>query len=80
VSLHNSTPDAGKLDRLARRVLVAAVKFERAKHEASRYGETSSMADELCQAVSEYREAMVAELIGGVVTQDAASVVEEAHA
>ncbi len=62
--LHNEKPSVDRLDKLARRVLTAAIKFERAKSEAARYGDTSNAADELCKEVSEYREAMVAELIG----------------
>jgi hypothetical protein len=41
--------------------LVEAIKFERAKHEAVKYGNTEADANTLCAAVAAYREAMVAE-------------------
>jgi hypothetical protein len=44
--------------------LVEAIKFERAKHEAVKYGNTEADANTLCAAVAAYREAMVAELVG----------------
>ena len=64
MALHNEKPSTDRLDKLARHVLAAAIRFERAKHEANRYQDTNMMADELCKEVAEYREAMVAELIG----------------
>jgi len=60
MALHNEKPSVDRLDKLARRVLAAALKFERAKRE----GKGSSLSEELCVEVVAYREAMVAELIG----------------
>lgn len=64
MSLHNEKPSTERLDNLARTVLAAAIRFERAKHEANRYDATQNAGDSICEAVKEYREAMVAELIG----------------
>jgi hypothetical protein len=64
MALHNEKPSTERLDKLARHVLVAAIEFERAKHEARNYGSTEGLADSLCAAIKEYREAMVAELVG----------------
>lgn len=64
MALHNETVKTERLDKVARRVLVAALKFERAKHEARNYGATEEDGAELCKVVAEYREALVDEVIG----------------
>jgi hypothetical protein len=64
MTLHNEKPDVERLDGIARRVVAAAVKFERKKHEANRYGDTVGEGDELCAVVIEYNQAVLEELIG----------------
>ncbi len=62
--LHNEKPNADRLDKVARRVLAAAIDFERARAEKPRNTYGDDQGEKLCEIVAEYRQALVAELIG----------------
>jgi hypothetical protein len=68
MALHNDKPDTVRLDAIARRVLAAAVDFERAEAEASKnhYGSGGAEKDGLLAIVKEYRQALVSEMIGPI--------------
>ncbi len=64
MSLHVEKMNVARLDALAREVLAEAIRFERAKSNASFYGDTVNAAEGLCSKVAAYREAMVQESLG----------------
>jgi hypothetical protein len=71
--MHNPTPDVGTLDALARKVVRAALKWERrravlwaVKVKANGYApevDDDPEADELCSAVAVYRDALIEESV-----------------